>query len=160
MNIDKIKEMMDGLDISALLPDIPNMMDKVALLARILLMVGPMVLLFLGLHYFLAAPKEANFSTGFRCRWSMSSVEAWQFTQKLAGCVWILLGLGLGIAMAILGGKLAELEMMDRLLKTAGYVALQVVPVLVGNLAIRIAVFARFDAKGRRRLTWRELFGG
>ncbi len=160
MSIDNIRSLLDGLDMTALLPDIQAMMESAAPAARILMMIGPMVLLFLGLHYFLLPPGEANYSVGFRCHWGMSSVEAWRFTQRLAGYVWSLLGLGLGIAMAILGGRLAPLPLMDLLWKTVGYVAVQAALILAGNLLIRIVVFARFDAKGNRRLTWRELFGG
>ena len=79
MTIENIKQLMDGLDIAALLPDIMDIMNGIALLAQIALFLAPLILLGLGLYYFLLSPKEANFTTGYRCYYGMGSEEAWRF---------------------------------------------------------------------------------
>ena len=157
MTIENIKEIMDGVDIAALLPDIHKLVEKSGEIARVLILVGPVLILFLGLYYFLISPKEANYTTGYRFRWGMGSEQAWQFMQKLAGMVWMVIGLVLLIAMAILGGSLAEMEIMDLLWQAAKYLAVQAVVALAGCLLINLVVFIRFDYKGNRRLSWKEL---
>ena len=67
MTIENIKQLMDGLDIAALLPDIMDIINGIALLAQIALFLAPLILLGLGLYYVLLSPKEANFTTGYRC---------------------------------------------------------------------------------------------
>ena len=158
MTIENIKELMDGVDIAKLLPDLQALLDKIPSLVRFTVLLGPVVLLFLGLHYFLLAPKEANYTTGYRFRWGMASPEAWRFMQQVAGAVWGLLGLGLLIAMAIGSAGFGELEIMDLLWAGAKDLALQALLTLVSCGIIDLIVIARYDYKGRRRLTWRELY--
>lgn len=158
MTIENIKELMDGVDIAALLPDLQALLTTVPGLVRLAVLVGPAVLLFLGLHYFLLAPKEANYTTGYRFRWGMASPESWRFMQLVAGAIWSLLGLGLLIAMAISTAEFPSLEVMDLLWAAVGKLALQALLVLVSCGLINLIVVARYDFKGRRRLTWREMY--
>lgn len=158
MTIENIKELMDGVDIAALLPDLQALLTHAPALIRILVLLGPIVLLFLGLHYFLLSPEEANYSTGYRFGWGMASPESWKFMQQVAGIVWGLLGLGLLIAMSITSTGFAELEIMDLLWVAVKKLALQAGLVLLSCLVINLIVIARYDFKGRRRLTWRELY--
>ena len=158
MTIENIKELMDGVDIAALLPDIQSILDLCAVLARYGLLLGPIVMLFLGLHYFLLAPKEANYTTGYRFRWGMASVESWRFMQQVAGAIWSLLGLGLLIAMAVATQQMKELELMALLLQVIHRVLWQAGLALVSSLLINLIVVLRYDHTGKRRLTWRELY--
>ena len=159
MTIENIKQLMDGVDIAQLFPDMETVLRFAGNVARFSLLIGPAVLLFLGLHYLLLAPKEANYTTGYRFRWGMASVESWQYMQRVAGVIWSALGVGLVIAMGIVAGRMGELEIMDRLLLVVRNLALEALLVLLSCLVIDILVFLRYDRKGRRRLRWRELFG-
>lgn len=158
MTIENIKQIMDGVDIAALLPNIAAIVESAAFWARLAVLLGPIVLLFLGLHYFLLAPKEANYTTGYRFFWGMSSVEAWQFMQQLAGVIWSLLGIGLVIAMGISVGGFDELEIMDLLWAAVKRIALQVGLLLISCLIINLVVLIRFDRKGKRRIRLRDLY--
>ena len=158
MTIENIKELMDGVDIAQLLPNIDSILAFAVFLARFCLLLGPVVVLALGLHYFLLAPKEANYTTGYRFRWGMASVESWRFMQQVAGIVWGLLGLGLLIAMGVTNGQLADLALMDVLWLVVKRLALQIALLLGSCVVIDVIVFSRFDRKGKRRLTWRELY--
>ena len=60
MNIDSIKEIMDGFDPTVLLPDLSDLFTKVQWICRIAIVVGPVILLAMGLAYLLLAPKEAS----------------------------------------------------------------------------------------------------
>ena len=105
MNIDSIKEIMDGFDPAALLPDLTTLVGKVEFVTRIAVMVGPIVLLVLGVLYFFASPKEANYHFGYRCYFGMGSMDAWRFTQRLAGLVLAALGLILTVVMLFVCGS-------------------------------------------------------
>ena len=159
MTIENIKELMDGVDIGALLPDLQSLAEKIPVLARVAVLLGPLVLLFLGLHYLLLAPKEANYSTGYRFVWGMGSEESWRFMQRVAGIAWTVMGLALLILMAIQSMGFGQMELMDLLWKAAGCIAMQAALVLLSCLVINLIIFACYDRKGNRRLTWRELLG-
>ncbi len=151
--MEELKNLLEGFDLEALLPQLDTMLGKVELLTRIAVMVGPVVLLGMGLFYFLAAPKEANHSLGYRFYWGMSSVEAWQFTQRLAGAVWAALGLVLTIVMALLCTRFRGMEAMDMVWFALRLVLWELGLVAVSCLAIDITVLVFFDRKGSRRFT-------
>ena len=74
-------------DPSKILPNIAKLMTDAVIILRICVLAGPILLAVLGAVYFFLAPKEANHSVGYRFFWGMSSMEAWQFMQKLSGMV-------------------------------------------------------------------------
>ena len=162
--MDKIKDFLRDFSfetfLEELLPNLAPLLERTALLSRLILLVGPFVILGMGLYYFLNAPKEANFQSGYRCYWGMGSVQAWRFAQRLAGGLWTLLGLGLAIWMALSGAKLAQMELMDRMGLMAFYILCQAIFLLLLRWIINLLVFLRYDAKGNRRYTWAELWRG
>ena len=164
MNLESLKELIGGLDpeslLQKILPQLEPLLGKTAVLARLMLLIGPFLILAMGLYYFLNAPKEANYRSGFRCVFGMGSVEAWRFTQRLAGCVWSLLGLALVIWMSVAGLGLVDLPLMDAMLRMMGYIFWQAILLLISRLAIGLVAFLRYDRKGNRRYTWSELWRG
>ena len=78
MDLDALKEIFEGFDIAAFLPQLDSLMGWVETLLRLCVMAGPLILLGFGLLYLLAPPKEANYSLGYRFWWSMASLDAWQ----------------------------------------------------------------------------------
>ena len=164
MSTDTIKEFLREFSfetfLEELLPELAPLLEKSALITRLLLLIGPFVILGMGLYYFLNAPKEANFQSGYRCYWGMGSVQAWRFTQRLAGGLWTLLGLGFAVWFALKGPELAAMELMDRMTRTAVYILCQAVSLLLLRWIINFLVFLRYDAKGNRRYTWAELWRG
>ena len=151
MSIDDFKGLMDGFDPAALLPEIDPILEKFALAARVIVLIGPAVLLVMGLVYLFASPKEANHYVGYRCYYGMGSVEAWQFTQRLAGIVCSALGLVLLIAMVLLSGSFAGLETMELLWRTVYCVAAEAGLVAVACIGINLTAAIRFDSKGNER---------
>ena len=146
--MEAIKALTEGADLAKLLPDLSTFLGKVEALMRIAVMVAPLVLLGLGLLYFLAAPKEANYKLGYRCFWGMSSVESWQFTQKLAGIVWSILGFVLCIVMTVQTGKFRGLEADAMAYLAVKYLLVELVCVAGSILLINLTVFVCFDRKG------------
>ena len=151
MSIDDFKGLMDQFDPASLLPELGPIFEKFASAARIVVLIGPVALLLLGLLYLFASPKEANHYIGYRCYYGMGSVEAWCFSQRLAGIVWSVLGLGLGIVMLIISGSFGKLDTMDLLWKAVYCVAAEAALTAIACIAVNTVVAIRFDSKGNER---------
>ena len=151
MTIEDLKTLMDEFDPAALLPELDTIVGKVELVARIAVMVGPIVLLILGLAYLLVSPKEANYHFGYRCYFGMGSVSAWRFSQRLAGIVWGLLGLILTAVMLLICSSFRGKEIMEILSSAVKCVVWQAVAAAVSCLVINGLVAFRYDAKGKLR---------
>lgn len=151
MSIEGIKEIMDAFDPASLLPELGTITGKVEFIARVAVMAGPVIVLVLGLLYLFLAPKEANHYFGYRCYFGMGSVEAWRFTQRLAGIVWGALGLLLTIIMFIVISTFRGLEMMDMVWRAACCLFWQVGLIGAACLSINIITAVRFDRKGEYR---------
>ena len=160
MTIENIKQLMDDFDISALLPDIMTLINWIIQLSRIALFAVPVVLLGLGMYYFLISPKEANYTAGYRCYWGMGSPDAWRYTQKLAGILWVLAGLTMLVGVVLLNATFPAMEPTDVMWKAIFCLALQGIIVLALRLVVYVTVMLNFDRKGNRRLTWRQMFRG
>ena len=153
LDIESIKSLMDGFDPAALLPDLSDLFGSLATLCRFAVMIGPVVLLVLGLAYLFLSPREANYYFGYRCYFGMGSVQAWRFTQRMAGILFGGVGLILTIVMYVMSGSFSEMEITDMVWKAAGCLAWQAVIALVLTFLVNFLAFFFFDAKGgpRRR---------
>ena len=151
MTIEDFKGLMDGFEPASLLPELEPILGKLALLARVAILIGPAVLLVMGLLYFFASPKEANYHFGYRCYYGMGSIEAWQFTQSLAGIVWGALGLIFGIVMLLISAGFPQLETMDLLWKAVRCVLWEAGITALACVGINIMVVVRYDSKGNLR---------
>ena len=155
-SFEDIKVLMDNFDPAALLPDLTTVVGKVEFITRIAVMVGPVVLLTLGILYFFAAPKEANYRFGYRCYFGMGSEEAWRFTQRFAGLVWGVLGLVLTVVMLIITGSFAGNPIMDIIGKGAKCLLWEGGLILVSILGINLTAMLCYDRKGLRRRTYED----
>lgn len=151
MDLEALKAIFEGFDLAAFLPKMDSILGWVETLLRVCVMITPLLLLGFGLLYLVAPPKEANYSLGYRFWWSMSSLEAWQFTHKLVGLLWTILGLVLSVIMAGVCNAFRRMETMDMVwsaLTAIGWeLGLTIAVCLFANIVIMIA----FDRKGYRR---------
>ena len=155
-SFEDIKVLMDNFDPAALLPDLTTLVGKVEFITRIAVIVGPIVLLVMGLLYFFASPREANYRFGYRCYYGMGSEEAWRFTQRFAGLIWTVLGLVLTVVMLIITGSFAGNPIMDIIGKGARCLLWEAGLILVSILAINITVMTLYNRKGLRRKTYND----
>lgn len=146
-----IQTLLSDFDPGSFLPELDTMPGKIALLARIVIMAGPVILSVLGLWYLILPPKEANHSVGYRFFWGMSSVESWRFTQKVAGAVWSVLGIVLSLVMYVISGGFGDKEMMDILWKCVECIFWEMGLIAASCLAIDLIVVFTFNSKGIRR---------
>ena len=151
LDIDSIKEIMDAFDPASLLPEVDGILDLVTTVCRVAVLVGPIILLVLGLAYLFFAPREANYYFGYRCYFGMGSVEAWRFTQRLAGIVLGVLGLILTGVMLAMSMGFSGMDAMDMVWKAFWCLVWQGVLALLANGGIWLAAFLRFDTKGNYR---------
>ena len=147
-SFEDIKVLMDNFDPASLLPDLTNVVGIVEFITRIAVVAGPIVLLVMGVLYFFLSPKEANYHFGYRCYFGRGSENAWQFTQRLAGLVWMGLGLILTIIMVIISSGFAGKPIMDTI--SSGFTCLiwEIVLTAISCVAINVLVMLRYDRKG------------
>ena len=150
-SFEDIKVLMDNFDPASLLPDLTSLVGKVEFVTRLAVLIGPIVLLVMGLLYFFAAPKEANYHFGYRCYFGMGSEEAWRFTQRFAGLVWAVLGLVMSIVMLILTGSFGGKPIMDIIGSGVKCLIWEIGITAVSILVINVMVMVRYDRKGLRR---------
>ena len=150
-SIDSIKEMMDGFDPAALLPQIDSIVDWVKLICRLAVMVGPIVLVLAGLSYLLLAPKEANYYFGYRTAFGMGSVAAWRDTQKVAGWMFAGVGLVLTVIMLMVCVTFGGLEPMTAVWRAAKCMIAEAVIALIVVLSINSVAAFTYDYKGNKR---------
>jgi hypothetical protein len=156
MDLDALLSIFNGFDLAAFLPKLDSLMGWVEMLLRLCVMAGPLMLLGFGMLYLLAPPKEANYSLGYRFWWSMSSLDAWQFTHRLVGCVWTPLGLLLSVIMALICNGFRRMEPMDMVWSAVTCLGWELGLTLVACLAIDIVVIVVFDRHGYRRNEYDE----
>ncbi len=151
MDLDSLKSLFEGFDIAAFLPELTTLLGWVETLLRLAVMAAPLLLLGFGLLYLLAPPKEANYSLGFRCWWGMSSLDAWQFTQRIAGMIWSVLGLILTVVMALICNAFRRMEPMDMVWTAVKCLGWELGLTLLATLAVNVIVIVVFDKDGYRR---------
>ena len=149
--MDKITAFLESIDLAKLVPEMDSLLGKVQAVTSVALMIGPIVMLIFGLWYFFLPPKEANHRAGFRTWFGMGSVEAWKFTQKLAGIVWGGLGLILSVVMGILCLGLKNKEIMEMANTALICLLWQAGLALVSYLVICLIVMFRYNSKGYLR---------
>ena len=151
VDIASIKQMMDGFDPAALLPELSDVLGTMASVCRLAVLVGPLVLLAMGVAYLFFSPKEANYYFGYRCYYGMGSVQAWRYTQRLAGMVLGGLGLVLTVVMLVISGGFSGMQTMDMAWRALSCVLWEAVLAAVAVLSINGVAAMTFDKRGEYR---------
>ena len=151
LDIASIKGMMDAFDPASLLPEMSEVFGSLATVCRIAVMIGPIVMLIMGLAYLFLSPKEANWVFGYRCYFGMGSVYAWRTTQRLAGVVWSALGIVLTVIMAIISTGFDGKDTAQVIGTAMSCILWEAVLAAVSAVAINTIVALNFDADGELR---------
>lgn len=153
VNIDirAIKQLFEGFDPTALLPNIDTVVGRVQLVCSLAILAAPLVMLVLGIAYLFLSPKEANYYFGYRTTFGMGSVSAWRRTQRLAGLVFGGLGLVLTVVMLLISMTLSRRAPGDMVWLAVKCLLWQGVLALLAILAINGITMYTFDYSGRRR---------
>ena len=133
------------------IPNPQQVLDWAGQALQVLIFIGPLLMMVMGALYYFAAPKEANHHFGYRCYYGMGSVEAWRFTQRMAGITWLSVGGVLLLGMLLVRLRFEGLDPMELFLRGVLCVLVQMAAILLASLLIRLTVFFRFDRHGIRR---------
>ena len=156
LDIESIKSLMDGFDPASLLPDLEALFGSLPGICQIAVMIGPVILLILGIAYLFFSPKEANYYFGYRCYFGMGSVYAWRFTQRFAGLLFGGLGLVLTVVMFTISGRFPQMELTDMVWKALSCVLVEAGLALLATLMVNVTAALRFNRKGEHRRKHRK----
>ena len=149
--MDALLSLLEGFDLNNFIPPLDTVMGWVLLIARLAVLIGPLLLLGFGLWYYLRPPKEANYSIGFRAVYGMGSVTAWQYTQRLAGLIWGALGIVLTVVMLIISLTYSSEALADAVWSACVCLIVELALVLISVIAINVIVALRYDYDGNPR---------
>ena len=151
MDLGAITALFADLDPAALIPELNTFLGRMEFFVRLLVLIGPLLLLGLGLWYLLKPPKEANHRIGFQALWGMGSVKAWRYTQRLAGICYTGLGGLLTIIMFFVSLTFKAEAAMDMVSAAVTCLIWQAALTLICYIAINVVVALFFDWKGNVR---------
>ena len=151
MDFSAFQALFDGFDLEKFLPELNTLFGWLELLLRICVMAGPVLLLGFGLLFLLKPPKEANYSVGYRFYWGMSSLEAWKFTQRLAGIAWSALGAVLLIVMALICNGFRDMQLPDMTWAAVKCLGWEIGLTVAACIIVDALVVLAFDRQGYRR---------
>ena len=149
--MNSITAFFDEIDLTKLVPQMDTLLEKLQMVAGVALMIGPILMLAFGLWFLFLPPKEANHSAGFRTWFGMGSVDAWRFTQRLAGIVWGVMSLALTVVMGVICMSFNGEDVMAMATKVFMCLMWQAGLALIIYFGIGFIVMLRYDARGYRR---------
>ena len=149
--IEQMKQLVNEFDFANFIPAVDSILGWIELLVRLFVMAAPVCVLVFGLWFLFLPPKEANHRAGYRTYCGMGSVEAWRFTQFLAGVVWSAVGLILSVVMLLVTNGYREMDMMDMVNNAIVCVLWEIGCIVLCCLGINITALVVFDRKGVRR---------
>lgn len=139
------------MDFTALVPEMGTMLGFVRVILSLLLLAGPLSMLVLGVMYLFMPPPEANYKFGFRTYFGMGSVEAWRFSQRIAGIAFSGLGAVLLIIAIIVDFGFIGKDTFQLASTAATCFCWQAGLALVARLTVGVLCAVYFTADGSRR---------
>ena len=145
--MDFISKIFD-LDLAKFVPEMPVFLGVLRALLVIITLLGPILLLALGLMYLLRPAPEANFKYGFRTYYGMGSTEAWKFAQKLAGLAFGGLGVILLLNMFIVVLTFFKKDLFQIANNAIVCLIWQAVLALIARIFVGVMCYIYFDKDG------------
>ena len=139
------------LNIGALVPSLGTVLGLIRFLFFLAILAGPVIMLCFGWMYRKNPPKEANYGVGYRFWWGMASLEAWTFTQELAGKIFFVAGIALTAIAGVVGILLFFLAPMA--MAWTAVITMVVELAAIGGccIFINVKVMKTFDKEGYRK---------
>ena len=149
--IENLKVMVNEFDLANFIPAVDSILGWIEMLVRIFVLAAPICILVFGLCFLFLPPKEANHRAGYRTYFGMGSVEAWRFSQRIAGLIFGALGALLLIIMLIVVFCFIGKDLLQ-IARTAVICLLwQVGLTLIARISICVMAGVYFDKNGNRR---------
>ena len=139
------------IDFASFVPKLPVFLGLVRGLLVMAILAGPICMIVLGGLYLYKPTPEANYKFGFRTYFGMGSVEAWRFSQRMAGMVFGALGIGLTVIMLVvmlffIGKNLQQIAAICLVV-----LLIQALLILAARLVVACLARKYFDKDGNRR---------
>ncbi len=148
--MDFITKLFD-LDLAKFVPEMPAFLGGLRALLVLAILIGPILLVTLGAMYLLRPAPEANFKYGFRTYFGMGSIEAWRFSQKIAGLAFGGLGAVLLLIMFIVVLTFFKKDLFQIANTAIVCLIWQAVLALIARITVSILCCIYFDRNGDRR---------
>ena len=139
------------MDLSKLVPELPVFLGLMHTLLVLAVLIGPILMVVLGALYLFKPAPEANYKYGFRTYFGMGSIEAWQFSQKIAGLIFGALGALLLIIMFIVVLTFIKKDLFQIAGTAIVCLIWEAVLTLAARVAISVLCWKYFDKDGNRR---------
>ena len=149
--MEAITAFLESFDIAELLPELGAFLSDLRFWAGFFLLIGPLVMLALGLWYFFLPPKEANHHIGFRCKNGMGSVAAWRYSQRLAGLLYMIVGGALTLLSLILIIVMVAAKPMAMATTAVVVMVIQALAALALWIILQVIIGKHFDKDGNRK---------
>lgn len=149
--MEAITGFLESFDIAKLLPELGAFISDLRFWAGFIMLIGPLVMLGLGLWYFFLPTKEANHHIGFRTHFGMGSIKAWRYSQRLAGLFYMIAGGVLTVLMIIFIIILSAGEPMAMATTAFILLIIQAVAALAVWITLQVLIGKRYDENGNLR---------
>lgn len=112
----------------------------------------PCMMIGFGKLFLNKAPKNINYTFGYRTTMSMKNQDTWQFAHKYCGRLWfigglILLPISIIPLLCVLGREIESIAAVGTVICFA-----QIVPVVGSVISTEIALKRAFDKNGKRKI--------
>ena len=149
--MEAITAFMEDFDIARLLPELGELISTMRFWAGFFVLIGPIIMTLFGAWYFFLPTKEANHHIGFRTYFSMGSVAAWRYSQRLAGMFYM----GCGGAFTLLGIILCIIMLFLKPMAMATtcfvVILLQAMAVVALWIILQVLILKKYDKNGNPR---------
>ena len=137
-------------DFAVLLPELDTFIGQLRFYLGLFLTLGPLLMAVFGLLYYFKPTESPKSRWGFRSYWTSGSSKSWQFTQRIAGMVWMILGGALfviGLILSLCFGGMDVVTMSTVTLVTA---CIELGLVIASYVLINRHVLKYFDKDGNQ----------
>lgn len=146
-----LSSFLQGFELEKLLPSMPTYLGGFIFWMFFLILLGPLVMLGFGALYRYKPTQEINHKMGFRLNRKITAQNVWDYTQRLAGTAYLLVGGAMAGAFALVGIALAIINTYALVVGTLVMVIIEAVLIAGLWLGINLVVSDIFDDNGNVR---------
>ena len=143
-----LSSVLRDFDITKLLPEMDTFLGQLRFWLGLLVTIGPLVMLILGLMYFLKPTDSRHSLFGYRSYYTSGSDAAWRFAQRIAGMCWIAVGGGLFVITLIISLFYGLMNPLQMAITALVCVSVELLLVIAGQVFIHKRVLKFFDKDG------------
>ena len=148
--MEAITAFLEDFDFAKILPEIGKFMFGLRFWMNFIMLLGPVILLVFGLWYYFRPVTAPHAKLGFRVRLAMASQEAWAYSQKMAGWIWMYLGGAMTIVSVVLIAIFLALEPLTMALGAVIWLGVQALLTVVSYVYLQYKIIGRYGKNGAK----------